>query len=83
MSAISRFSEGGTTTLEWFEARLLTVFGQGDPAEQVATSLLLSVVMWSTSFITLGVSIILALIFTGTFIWGLWRLATEGPGGGR
>jgi hypothetical protein len=76
------FADGGRVMLEWFETRLITVFGQGDPAEQTATSLLLAVVTWSTTVITLGVSIILALIFTGTFLWGLYRLVTEGPGGG-
>ena len=61
---IGMFANGGQAMLEWFQTRLITVFGQGSPAEQTAVSLLLAVVSWSTTFITLGVSVILAFLFT-------------------
>lgn len=64
--------------LDWFETRLITVFGQGDPAEQMATSFLLATVMWLSSVVTLGVSIIAALLFTGTFLWGVYRMIRYG-----
>lgn len=62
--------------------RAMAPFGAATPAEQTATSLVLAVVTWSTSVITLGVSLILAFVFTFTFLWGLFRIFTEGPDAG-
>lgn len=80
------FTNGGQEMLEWFETRLLTVFGQGSAPEQMSVSLLLAVLTWSTTVITVGVSAILAVIFTFTFLWGLFRMIigdTSNPSGGR
>lgn len=68
--------------INWMILRTMAPFGAATPAEQTATSLVLAVVTWSASVITLGVSIILALVFTFTFFWGLYRAFTEGPTAG-
>lgn len=68
--------------INWMILRVMAPFGAATPAEQTATSLVLAVVTWSASVVTLGVSIILALVFTFTFLWGLYRIFTEGPTSG-
>lgn len=72
-------------TVDWLILRVKAPFGAASPAEQAATSLVLAVLAWSSTVITLGVSIIIAVVFTFTFLWGVWRIITEGPtasGGG-
>lgn len=75
-------ADGGTVVVNWLILRVMAPFGAATPAEQTATSLVLAVLTWSATFITLGVSIILAVVFTGTFVWGVYRIATEGPNAG-
>lgn len=68
--------------IDWLILRVMAPFGAATPAEQVATSFVLAIVAWSTSFITLGVSIIIAIVFTFTFFWGLYRIFRYGPNHG-
>jgi hypothetical protein len=68
--------------INWLILRVMAPFGAASPAEQTATSLVLAVIAWLSSVITLGVSIILALVFTFTFLWGMYRIFTEGPTAG-
>lgn len=65
--------------INWMILRVMAPFGAATPAEQTATSLVLGSVAWSTSVVTLGLTIVLALVFTFTFFWGLFRIFTEGP----
>jgi hypothetical protein len=44
--------------------------------------MVLAFVMWSSTAVTLGLSIIAALVFTFTFLWGMYRIFTEGPTAG-
>lgn len=64
--------------INWLILRVMAPFGAATPAEQTATSLVLASVTWSASFVTLGLSIILAIVFTFTFLWGIYRIFTEG-----
>lgn len=74
--------EGGKEAVNWMILRTMAPFGAATPAEQTATSMVLAMVMWSSSFVTLGLSIIAALIFTFTFMWGIYRIFTEGANAG-
>lgn len=74
--------DGGTAVVEWMILRVMAPFGAATPAEQTATSMVLAFIMWSSSVVTLGLSIIAAVIFTFTFLWGLYRIFTEGPNAG-
>jgi len=79
---IKVLQDGGAAAINWAILRTMAPFGAATPAEQTATSLVLAVITWTTSVITLGVSVILALIFTFTFLWGVYRIFTEGPSSG-
>lgn len=79
MGAFSILADGGTEVVDWMILRVMAPFGAASPAEQTATSLVLAVLAWSSTFVTLGVSIILAFVFTFTFMWGVFRIITEGP----
>ena len=81
MSASERF-DTARQVINWLILRSMAPFGAATPAEQTATSLVLAVVGWSTSLITFGVSLILAFVFTFTFLWGVYRIFTEGPNSG-
>lgn len=74
--------EAVQTAIDWAILRAMAPFGAATPAEQTATSMVLAMIMWSSSFVTLGLSIIAALIFTFTFFWGLYRIKTEGADAG-
>lgn len=74
--------ENTRRTIEWLILRTMAPFGAATPAEQTATSMVLAMVAWSSSFVTLGLSIIIAVVFTFTFFWGLFRIFTEGATAG-
>lgn len=82
MAPLDILGDGGKDTIEWMILRVMAPFGAATPAEQTATSLVLAMVTWSSSVVTLGLSIILAVVFTFTFFWGLYRIRTEGPNAG-
>lgn len=71
--SVSTPFERAKPALNWLETRVLTVFGQGSPTEQMATSFFLLVVFWAASFVTLGLTVFAALVFTFTFWWGVYR----------
>lgn len=73
--SVSAVTDSGT--LRWIFAQVermtLAVFGQGTPAEQMGYSLLLAAAAISASVVSLGSTILLAVVFAGTFLVGLLR----------
>lgn len=78
----SWLADGGTDVIDWLILRVMAPFGAASPAEQTATSMVLAMVAWSSSLVTLGLSIIIAVVFTFTFFWGLYRIFRYGPTAG-
>lgn len=62
------------SSLVWTKEQLWYSLGAGTPQEQMASSFALGVAAWVSSALSLGLTIPVALFFTGTFLFGSLRL---------
>lgn len=75
MSAVPQADILPDDPLDWLYARLQDVAWADDPVRQIAANLLLFIIALLSSSVTLGATLVLAVIF-GTFFWvGIARLA--------